>query len=157
MLLRTLAVMTAVLAPALAAAQEARAPLDACALLREADALALLPGTKQLTQAPSSARADDRESSACVYADATNPGRTVALSVQRFPATVPNEVGLALFSDYELEPVDGVGNGALWKPSTGTLIMVVDPDFITLTVTRTDPPATMTEVRGIMKKVYARR
>ena len=149
--------MTAVLAPALAAAQEARAPLDACALLREADALALLPGTKQLTQAPSSARADDRESSACVYTDLADATRTVALSVQRFPATVPNEVGLALFSDYELEPVDGVGNGALWKPSTGTLIMVVDPDFITLTVTRTDPPTTMTEVRGIMKKVYARR
>lgn len=157
MLLWTLAVMTVVLTPAPAAAQEVKAPLDACALLREADALALLPGAKRVTQTTTSDRAEGRESSACVYADAADPRRTVALSVQRFPATVPNEVGLALFSDFELEPVDGVGNGALWKPSTGTLIMVVDPDFITLTVNRVDPPATLTEVRGAMKKVHARR
>ena len=157
MLLRTAVVATIVLAPALGLAQAVPAALDACALLHEADALALLPGTKQVTQAPSSTRADDRESSACVYTDAVDATRTVALSIQRFPATVPSDVGLALFNDYELVPVDGVGNGALWKPSTGTLIMVSDPDFITLTVNRTDTPATMEEVRKVMKRVYARR
>ncbi len=145
-----------VLAGAVAVAQEAPAPLDACAMLPEAEALALLPGTKQVTRQPAAARSADREASACTYQDEADASRRVALSIQRFPRAVPAEIGWALFNDHELESVDGIARGALWKPSTATIMLVLKQEFITLTVTRPDAPATMEEVRALMTQVYER-
>jgi hypothetical protein len=145
-----------VLAGAVAVAQEAPAPLDACAMLPEVEALALLPGTKQVTRQPTTARSADRESSACDYRDAADPLRAVTLSMQRFAASVPSSIGWALFNDNELESVDGIARGALWKPSTATMMLVLKREFITLTVTRPDAPPTMEQVRAAMKQVYER-
>jgi hypothetical protein len=137
-------------------AREARPPLDACAMLPEADALALLPGAKQVEQQATAAQPADREVSGCAYHDRADASRRVTLSIQRFPNAVPTEIGLAIFNDHELEPVEGVARGALWKESTATMMLVLKIEFITLTVTRPEAPATMEEVRAAMKAVYER-
>lgn len=146
----------AVLAGAAAAAQEAPPPLDACAMLPEAEALALLPGATQLARQPASARSADREASTCAYRDGADPQRSVTLSVQRFPEAVPSSIGWALFNDNELENVDGIARGAMWKPSTATMMLVLKAEFVALTVTRPEAPATMEEVRAALKRVYER-
>ncbi len=149
--------LSVVLTSALVAAQEARPPLDACVTLTEADALALLPGAKQLEQQTASNQSADREVSTCAYRDQADPSRRVTLSIQRFPTSVPSSIGWALYNDYELENVEGVARGALWKPSTATMMLVLESEFIALTVTRPSAPATVDEVREAMKKVYQRR
>jgi len=138
-------------------AQEARPPLDACAMLLEADARTLLPGAKQLKQQATAAQPPDREVSACAYHDEADAARGVTLSIQRFPKAVPADIGWAIFNDHELETVDGIARGALWKESTATMMLILKAEFITLTVTRPEAPATMEEVRAVMKMVYERR
>jgi len=140
-----------------AMAQEDRPPLDACATLTEADALVLLPGAGQLERQATAAQPPGREVSGCIYRDGADPSRSVALSIQRFPTAVPTEIGWALFNDHELERVDLGGRGAFWKESTGTMLLVLKAEFVTLTVTRPDAPATRAEVQAAMKKVYERR
>lgn len=139
------------------AAQEARPPLDACAMLLETDARTLLPGAKRLEQKGTSAQPADREVSACEYRDEADTSRMVTLSIQRFPKAVPADIGWALFNDHELERVDFGDRGALWKESTTTMMLVFKTEFITLTVTRPDAPATMEEVRAALKAVHERR
>ena len=140
-----------------AMAQEDRPPLDACAELTEADALALLPGAKQLERQATAAQPPGREFSGCAYRDGADPSRSVMLSIQRFPTAVPTEIGWALFNDHELERVDLGGRGALWKESTATMMLILKAEFISLTVTRPATPATMEEVRAALKQVYERR
>jgi hypothetical protein len=92
-----------------------------------------------------------------LYRDRADTARAVTLSIQRFPKAVPTDIGWAIFNDYELERVDLGGRGALWKPSTATMMLVLKTEFISLTVTRPEAPATKEEVGAAMKKVYERR
>jgi hypothetical protein len=148
--------LSVVLLGAGAMAQEDRPPLDACAALNEANALVLLPGATRLEREATAAQPPGREVSGCTYRDGADPSRSVTLSIQRFPTAVPTEIGWALFNDHELERVDLGGRSALWKPSMSTMMLVLRTEFITLSVTRPEVPATLEEVRTVMKQVHER-
>jgi hypothetical protein len=143
---------------AMSAQYEAKAGLDACALLTGEEAEAALGAGRGDLSARSQRGVSGESSaviSACRYSSRTAPSRSLTISIQRYDSAAELERALGGGNDPMFQKVSGFEGRAFWRPNAGMLELAAGRDHVVLSIRENGAPS-LDQAKSLMRKVLAR-